>query len=141
VPPARLEPRFAATSQLIEADCGNGPEESDAGYNREEERHQRSVGGQHRGGDADEGVDQPGEHQIATHFLEVLQPQSQRRTQILVADLAYRDSLDPRRPARGHRLGRHDTSFKAVPSGATGAGRLFTVAITEMRESVRGSGA
>ncbi len=95
VPPVRFEPILAPAGHFVEAHGGDRAEQTDARDDREEERHQRPVGGHHHRGEADEGVDQPGEHEIAAHRPEVVEALAQRQAQVLVADLADRDARSP----------------------------------------------
>ena len=68
---------LAAPRELVEADRRDRPKQPNAGDDREEEGHQRPVGRHHCRRDADEGVDQSREDQIAAHVAEIFEALAQ----------------------------------------------------------------
>ena len=71
-------PALAPASELVETDGGDRPEQAYSRNDREKQRHERLVGCHHDRRNADQGVDQAGEEQVAAHREEIIHPLRQR---------------------------------------------------------------
>ena len=86
MPPGGIQTKLAPTAQLIEADCGKGTDQGEAGGERVEQRY--DVVTESRAGEREtnDGIDQAKEDDVRRHRPEILKALCQRCPEISQAD-------------------------------------------------------